>query len=166
MNFYYDSGGMIHYFDIQDIMDDVMSRQSRTASGAGGGRRRRRRRRHPRLPMIYQAPNPMFNHHAPMPYPAPSPAAQPVPVRTAQDGQGLDMRGALDALGALLPAAGKMIAAFRHPPDRPRLTGQPEKDLPEILDYMAENFAHARSGAQTSGVLATAGAVMEILASL
>lgn len=168
MNYYYDSSGMIHYFNIQDILDDVMSRQSPVGGASGVGRRRRRR---PRPPHGFQ--HPMFGHHTPIQYPAPVPVAQPIPApvpvpasQPQQRGQGLDMRAALDALGALLPAAGQMIAAFRHPPERPRLTGQPDRDLPEILDYVAGNFEHARSGAQTAGVLATAGAVMEILASL
>ena len=59
-----------------------------------------------------------------------------------------------------------MIAAFRHPPDRPKLSGDTAKDLANILDYMGEIFDHSRSGDQTAGVLATTGAVMEILAAL
>jgi hypothetical protein len=69
-------------------------------------------------------------------------------------------------VGALLPVTGQLIAAFRPAPDRPALTGNPDRDLPSILEYVAENFDHARTGAQTAGVLGTAGAIMEILASL
>ena len=97
---------------------------------------------------------------------APPMAYPGYPPQQAQQQQGLDMGTALDALGALLPAAGKLISAFRRAPERPTLTGTPEKDMANMLDYMAETFDHNRTGAQTAGVLATTGAVMEILASL
>ena len=106
---------------------------------------------------------PVHPQAQPVPHYVPAqPAAQP----QAQPAASIDMRTALDALGALLPAAGKMIAAFRSPPEKPALTGQPEKDLAALMEYVSETFDHRRSGEQTSSVLATTGAVMEILAAL
>lgn len=157
-----DLSGAIHIFP--DDHRDAAPR--RRAGGLAGRRRRRDIIVHqppgypPPMPYGQMYPAPM----QPMPYPpAPYPVHQPV---AQQPAQGLDMRTALDAMGNLLPAVGKLVSAFRRAPERPTLTGDPEKDIASLADFIGENFDHSRTGAQTSGVLATAGAVMEILASL
>ena len=157
-----DSNGAIHFIDADG--------RNAPPPRAESGRRRRRQdiffHHGPAFPPMVPA-NP---HAQPIPYYGPAypaqPVTQPVAQPVAQPARSIDMRTALDAIGVLLPAAGKMIAAFRHAPEKPNLTGQPEKDLAALMEYVSETFDHQRSGAQTSSVLATTGAVMEILAAL
>ena len=158
---YTDDSGVLHIFAQGDFRQ-----------GPPGTRRGRgfpgRRRGGGRQIVVHQPQGPLWgNQPWGQTWTQPAPAFVPAPVPApTQENQGMDMRTALDSLGALLPAVGKMIAAFRHPPDRPKLTGDPTKDIATVMDFVAENFDHARAGAQTAGVLATTGAVMEILASL
>lgn len=156
-----DYSGLIRVIDLDDY------RQGPPAAryeGLSSTRRRRRRGRGQPIVVHQQPPPTPWGQQwgQPIPYYGPQPAPAPTPAR----GHGLDMRGALEAVGALLPATGKVIAAFRKAPDRPKLTGDPSKDMTTIVDFVAENFDHARSGAQTAGVLATTGAILEIIASL
>ena len=131
----------------------------------GPSRRRRRRRGGRRFYDHYQEPVPAYPWGQPLPHyvPQPAPVAAPAPV---QVNEGIDMRTALDAVGTLAPAIGKLVAAFQRQPERPALTGDPQKDMASILDFVADSFDHSRSGAQTASVLATTGALLEILAAL
>ncbi len=130
----------------------------------------------PRRPTVVHQPPPAYppaypQGYPPMHYPMPAPTAgypmQPVPHAPHPGGaMSLDMRTGMKALGALLPGLGQLLSAFRRAPDKPDLSGVPDKDLPRIVEYIADTFDHDRSGSQMTGVLATTGAVMQILGDL
>lgn len=157
-----DSGG-IHFFPQDDYRN------------AGPPRRRPRRRPRPHA-QPYPAPQPApyhpQPHYAPTPYPQPYPGhgMPPMPygypAGYPQHGAGLDMRAGLKAIGEFLPGIGQLFSAFRRAPERPTLTGQPDKDMASLADYIGESFDRDRTGAQASGVLATTGAMLKILAEL
>ena len=155
---FYDESGALHLFPDRN---SPPGRRTRT------GRRRGRRRREI---VIRHQPEPDYRPAGPYPPRVPyygQPMPMPVPPSPpATLIQSMDMKTALDALGTLLPAAGQIISAFRDAPEQPTLTGQPEKDIAMLLEFVAESFEHSRSGAQTASIMATTGAVMEILASL
>ncbi len=121
---------------------------------------------HGPLPTPYQHMPPM--QHMPVPYPPmPYPPMQPHPVQQQPQGlAGMDMRTGMKALGAILPGLGHMLGAFRRAPEKPEVTGEPVKDLPILLDYISDVFDHNRTGDQMAGVLATTGAMLEILGTL
>ena len=146
-----DHSGLIQVIDLDDY------RQGPPAARFDGlSSTRRRRRRGRGQPIVVHQQPPPTPWGQPIPYYGPQPApyyGQPAPAPApTRRGHGLDMRGALEAVGALLPATGKVISAFRKAPDRPKLTGDPQKDMTMIVEFVAENFDHARSGAQTAGV--------------
>lgn len=158
---YQDYNGVVHIYHTSDLRQGPPGRRG----GRGNGRRRP-------PPIVVHQPtrNQPWQQPQPQPWQQPQPnpppvAPQPPPIQVATT-QGVDMRTALDALGALIPAAGKMIAAFRHAPDRPTLSGDMAKDMASLLDYVVETFDYKRGGDQTASVLATTGAVLEILAAL
>ena len=165
-----DASGGIHFFPLEE--DDYRNSRSRPRP-----RRPRPRSQNfrpaprPRNPVEFQEappqpyqPMPYQMPHAPMPYPPMPYPGYPVPY--GQGPAALDMRTGLRAIGAILPGLGQLLSAFRRPPDRPQISGDPQKDIARLVDYIGDTFDRDRTGAQTAGVLATTGAVMEILASL
>lgn len=155
-----DNGGGIHFFPLDDGHRNAAPRRRPR------GQRQPRAQfgfHHPQLPVQYAQPEPVQYApapYAPMPHPAYAyPAAYAAPA-------GVDMRSGLKAIGALLPVVGQLVTAFRRGPERPALTGMPDKDVAVMVDYVADNFEHGRTGAQAASVLATAGAVAKILADL
>ena len=164
-----DASGGIHFFPLDDDSLDYRN----------GPPRPRPRRRPPR-PRPRPRPPVIVQHAPPMPYPYPYPPPQyaqmpyPMPPHhpaAAPYGQqpaagAVDMRVGLKAIGEFLPGLGQLLGAFRRAPERPKLSGQADRDMASLTDYIGETFERDRTGAQTAGVLATAGAVMKILAEL
>ena len=127
---------------------------------------RPRRPRGPRQPIIVHQP-PVHYAPPPMQYPMVTQhPGYPVPYGPQQGLAGLDMRTGMKALGAVLPGLGQLLSAFRRAPEKPEISGQPERDLPKIVEYIADTFDHDRSGSQMTGILATTGAVLQILGEL
>ncbi len=148
-----DSAGNLYYYPV-----DNEPRNARPS----------RRPKHP--PAHERRPqHPPYQHmqpYQPMQPMQPYPPMQPFPMPQAPGMVGVDMATAMKALGAILPGMGQTISAFRRAPDKPDLTGEPTKDLPNILEYISEVFEHNRTGDQLTGVLATTGAMLEILGTL
>ena len=147
------------------IYFEPIYRDSPIAPRRGGGRRQRPPRRPDRSSHSgHIAPRPPTHGGYVTPYPPPTYLMHD-PRMYGMD-RGMDMRDGMRALGALVPAVGQLVSAFRRAPERPELSGDPDKDMSRVVDYIASNFERERSNAQTAGVLATAGAVMDVLASM
>ena len=159
-----DHSGEIHFYPVDD--DDHRNASPRVH------RRRRRRPRPAYRPVYHHYPAPyapasyMPMQYAPMPYPPMPQHGQATPTSHNAPSAGLDMRSGLKALGGLLPAFGQLVGAFKSAPERPLPTGQPDKDIANLTGYVADSFERDRSSSQTTGVLATAGAVLKIIANL
>ena len=156
-----DEAGNIMFLPADD--DDI-----RNARRAVRRRSRPRRRPRPSAPAHpqpapyyagpYQMTPPPMQYPAPTQYPVPMPQGSPI--------AGIDMRTGLKALGALLPSLGQLLSAFRRAPDKPEMSEDTKRSFSDIVDYIDEVFRHDRTGEQMVGVLATTGAVMEILGEL
>lgn len=129
-----------------------------------------RRPRRPRRPRPYPRPSgpvfmpPMVPHYPQQPTP-PVVVSPPTTVSVPAIA-GPNLQTGLKALAAVLPGAAQVIGAFRRAPGKPTLSGNPEQDLPNIVDFIADVFEHGRTNDQMVGVLATTGAILEILGDL
>ena len=65
-----------------------------------------------------------------------------------------------------MPGIAQIVGAFRRGPDKPELSGDPTKDLPDIVDYISDMFEHSRTNDQMVSVLSTTSAVLDILGDL